>query len=298
LGLAKSENEINLQMPTKIPARLYCLLAREARIGVIFRRGPSRQVLLIRWNMAKDSFEEGQWFKGRIYERRCDLSPYGDKLIYFAATYKAPLHSWTAISKPPWFTAVALWSKGDGWNGGGYFVTQNSVVLNDPWRDMVLQSTSDMRGIKVVGHVEQKGEDAPTHHLLLERSGWKFKQQAVWQPHSFNQGWIADSPEIWSKALPSKALSLQMECHGIARRNQGWYDMRYRIQDSKQNIILDLGKTDWAEWDSNSDLIFARGGCLYRAKTKRNRVAEPIMLADFNNHTFKAIPSPTSAKSW
>jgi hypothetical protein len=107
------------------PARLYCLLARNARMGVIFRRGPSRCVLLIRWNLANDTFQTGQWLKGRIYERRSDLSPSGEKLIYFAANHKPPLYSWTALSKPPWLTAIAFWPKGDCWNGGGIFESVN-----------------------------------------------------------------------------------------------------------------------------------------------------------------------------
>jgi len=82
--------------------RLSVLLARSAPVGVIFRRGPSKQVLLIRWNLEKDTFETGQWFKGRIYESRCDLSPDGKLLLYFAASQKKPYISWTAISRPPY----------------------------------------------------------------------------------------------------------------------------------------------------------------------------------------------------
>ena len=55
------------------PARLFVILAREAPVGVIFRRGPAGQTLLIKWDTAHDTFEYGQWLKGRIYERRCDL---------------------------------------------------------------------------------------------------------------------------------------------------------------------------------------------------------------------------------
>jgi hypothetical protein len=43
--------------------------------------------LLIKWHLKSDTFEIGQWFKGRIYERRCDLSPSGELLAYFAAKY-------------------------------------------------------------------------------------------------------------------------------------------------------------------------------------------------------------------
>src|SRR5215831_4419387 len=94
------------------PCRLFVILAREASKAVIFRRGPSRWTQLILWDTQHDTFVYGQWFKGRIYERRCDLSPDGSKLIYFAAKWRKPLASWTAISTPPWWTAHALWPNG------------------------------------------------------------------------------------------------------------------------------------------------------------------------------------------
>src|SRR5690242_10890371 len=114
----------------KSQTRLYCILAREAPLAVVFRRGPSKQVLLVLWHTDTDQFYEGQWFKGRIYERRCDLSPNGTRLIYFAADYKEPYFSWSAVSKPPFLTALALWPKGDGWGGGGLFEKENKILLN------------------------------------------------------------------------------------------------------------------------------------------------------------------------
>ena len=97
-------------MVNKSSPRLFVILARAAPVGVIFRRGPSKQVQLIKWDTSKDHFEYGQWFKGRIYERACDLSPNGDKLIYLAAKWgKKPIETWTAISKPPYLTALVLW---------------------------------------------------------------------------------------------------------------------------------------------------------------------------------------------
>src|SRR5690349_10747108 len=96
---------------TKPQARLFAILARESPTAVVFRRGPSRQVLLIKWNTADDTFEYGQWFKGRIYERRCDLSPDGELLLYFAADFRRPLYSWSAISRSPYLKALALWPK-------------------------------------------------------------------------------------------------------------------------------------------------------------------------------------------
>src|SRR5205814_6077285 len=92
-----------------VPARLFIILARNAPIGVVFRRGPSRWVQLIKWRTDDDTFEQGQWFHGRVYERRSDLSPDGSLLIYFANNItkrtqedKEYTYDWTAISKPPY----------------------------------------------------------------------------------------------------------------------------------------------------------------------------------------------------
>jgi hypothetical protein len=40
--------------------RLFVILARDAPAAVVFRRGPSKQVLLIKWDTARDRFEYGQ----------------------------------------------------------------------------------------------------------------------------------------------------------------------------------------------------------------------------------------------
>ena len=64
-------------MPSEPSTRLHAFIASEARVGVILRRGPTRHVRMIRWDLANDTFEPGQWLLGRIYEDRCGLSPDG-----------------------------------------------------------------------------------------------------------------------------------------------------------------------------------------------------------------------------
>jgi hypothetical protein len=89
------------------PCRLSVFLAREAPIGVIVRRGPSEWAQLVRWDRDTDTFEPGQWFHGRVYKRRCDLSADGRLFIYFAAKHGPRRddddvgEAWTAISRPP-----------------------------------------------------------------------------------------------------------------------------------------------------------------------------------------------------
>src|SRR5688500_8741161 len=138
---ARSESKHNF------PARLHVLLAREAPVGLVFRRGPSKQVCTFLWDRTTDRFTLGQWLKGRIYERRADLSPDGKHVIYFAMNGKWQSEtggSWTAISRAPWLTAIALFNKGDCWEGGGLFATKNRYWLNDRYfsQSRVLLSSS------------------------------------------------------------------------------------------------------------------------------------------------------------
>ncbi|HEY7234607.1 MAG TPA: hypothetical protein VH539_10685 [Gemmatimonadaceae bacterium] len=88
------------------PPRLDILQASKAAVAVLFRRGPSKYVEVIRWDMRRDEFERGHWFKGRIYVARSDLSPDGELLVYFALK-KNPetirsdyTYAWTAVSRP------------------------------------------------------------------------------------------------------------------------------------------------------------------------------------------------------
>ena len=119
---------------TTFPARLHILLARDKPLGVIFRRGPSKKVCTFLWDLTNHSFTLGQWLKGKIYERRSDLSPNGKYLIYFAMNGKwnsETRGSWTAISRAPWLHAIELYGKGDCWEGGGLFLSSNEFWLND-----------------------------------------------------------------------------------------------------------------------------------------------------------------------
>jgi len=54
--------------------RLTLLAASRARVALILRRGPSKWVEAIGWDLRKDAFERGQWFYGRIYEERSRVS--------------------------------------------------------------------------------------------------------------------------------------------------------------------------------------------------------------------------------
>ena len=177
--------------------RLYAILARESNRAVVFRRGPSKQVLLISWNTDTDTFTEGQWLKGRIYERRCDLSPDGEFLVYFAASYRKPYFSWTAVSRPPFLTALALWPKGDCWGGGGHFERRDVLALNH----QVITLADDFAlpkwmQVKRLGSRPGWGEDDPIWSMRLEREGWIRTSGGAMAQRGDPKQWITFDPPI------------------------------------------------------------------------------------------------------
>src|ERR1051326_875206 len=118
----------------KFAARIHALLASDKPTGLIIRRGPSNQVCTINWDRQRDDFQIGQWMKGRIYERRSDLSPDGKYFIYFAMNGRwrgEAKGAWTALSRAPYLKALAIFPKGDCWHGGGLFTGKNRYWLND-----------------------------------------------------------------------------------------------------------------------------------------------------------------------
>lgn len=115
------------------PPRLHVILARDAPVGLIVRRGPTQWYHLLRWRTDTDAIEPGAWFRGRLYEERCDLSPDGELFLYFALQGRkfgtAYTGSWTAVSRAPWLHALALWPHGSTSGGGGYFAGKREVVI-------------------------------------------------------------------------------------------------------------------------------------------------------------------------
>ena len=287
--------------------RLYAILARKAPFGVIFRRGPSNCVLLIGWNLQNDTFQAGQWLKGRIYERRCDLSPSGDMLLYFAANYRKPYFSWSAISRPPFLTALALWPKGDGWGGGGHFVTARRIELNHRKPEMgSAEGFALPKWLKVdpFGEHPGRGEDDPIWAERLMRDGWKLLSYPSKTKDDYGaRVWMEFSPAItWQKRHPRmpKQCALEMRITGIKERNGPWYLTEHSVICGATSAVH-LGRSEWADWDRSGDLLYTKDGALYRLRW----VGESLLpvehakkIGDFTDLEFRPLEAPEEARRW
>jgi hypothetical protein len=160
----------------RVRARLFVIMAGRSPRAVILRRGPSPWSHVIRWNTSKDEFEHGAWFKGRIYEQRCDLSPDGELLLYFAlkgSRWRTNYHgAWTAVSRAPWLHALALWPEGSTWGGGRRFVAEREIVLRSG--GLTVHPDHPARGLKL------STGDCPTHASdgAVEGAEWSGRDHA------------------------------------------------------------------------------------------------------------------------
>lgn len=281
--------------------RLGFLQARRAPVAVIFRRGPSKRVELIRWDTEHDVIERGHWFHGRIYNRRCDLSPDGTKLIYFASKFTARsvndreyTYAWTAISKPPWLTALALWPKGDCWWGGGLFENDRTVLLNHrPEEATPHKDHRPPKGLTIRSNRKAHGEDDPLYSERLTRDGWRVLDE-----------WKVDFlglPECY-KTLQPERRTRQHSHFGLAieltRRLDGLkYRERFAITGAGRTAP-DLAHADWVDWDQRGRLIVLRAGRLSVGDVQEGKVGALRELVDLTPDRPEPRIAPDLARRW
>lgn len=305
--------------PPPASCRLYVILARNGRSAVVFRRGPSRHVAILKWWLDTDTVELGQWFRGRIYERRCDLSPDGELLVYFAAKYRAPLDTWTAVSRPPFLTALALWPNGSAWGGGGLFASPRSLGLNHRADKML--TVADLvapRHLKVTRYADYAGhgEDNPICFNRMTRDGWRCiaPGSASTYSRSGPEHWTFLEPEQYERAQPrhpprhktrtgAPPILLRRELLGIGVKNGAWYRERFSLC-SANGDARPIANCEWADWDATGDLLFAARGRLYRlsAHAATPQTADPVaaahVVADLGSLIFELIDTPEAARKW
>src|SRR5688500_3020636 len=264
--------------PTPLP-RLALLLASRANTAVIFRRRPPKRVERIRWDTARDTFERGHWFHGRIYQRRADLSPDGELLVYFASkfTYRTQrdpeyTYAWTAVSRPPWLTALALWPKGDCWHGGGMFDGNRRLLLSH-WPSVAIPHPDHRpRGLRVIPDPKASGEDDPLYSRRLDRDGWTVRQ--AWEVEYRGRPWHFHTvtPEIRVRRRPGTARepAIVME-----RRLDGFsYRESFRLEGATSPAGIPTANADWLDWDHAGRLVRLSEGRLSVADVVAGKCSE------------------------
>lgn len=266
-----------------VRTRLHVYLARRTPVAVILRTGPAKWTEMIRWDVNKDTFERGQWLKGKINAERCDVSPGGGLFLYFTARYSASSNdagytsSWTAVSKPPYFTAVALWPLGNTWGGGGVFLDDHTVLL----AHTVDRAHPDHPATQL--HVEL---GYISEEQRWERNGWTMADWKLWRG--------LRQPLRWSKKNSTGKLRLTTQHPSWELRNR---PRAYSVSKSDERELAAF-EADWADWDHGGRLVAAKEGQLLRLAFDRKLNPVWSLVADFTNDVFKPMGAPQWAASF
>ncbi len=213
------------------------------------------------------------------------------------------------MSRPPFFTAIALWPKGDGWGGGGLFSSESGIQLNHRAGEMKLAADFELpRRVRVqpFGSHPGWGEDSPIWDERIRRDGWVARHQGKEIRHPFgSRTWIEFSPPLqWSRSEPGARprYELWRSVHGIKERDGPWYVASYEVREAGSDDVIDLGRCDWADWSLGGDLLIARSGRLLRLARRRDRGLDPLgsasCVADLTERKFVSREAPAAARTW
>lgn len=254
------------------PARLHVLLARDTPYGLILRRGPAKQVCTIGWNRTNDTFQVGQWLRGRIYEERCDLSPDGRYLLYFALNGRWSSEtkgSYTAISRAPYLKALSLYPQGDTWGGGGVFLDSKTFTTTG-W-PLPLRECAELKRVRTSRWI------GGPQSARIERDGW-----------------LPASAElaIYDRPTPSGWLLRVQLCSGLpSTPGRGCHWAEYALVDAATGLVHPCPGWEWADLDG-SRIVWAVAGTLNAARLTKRGLGPTCLLADFNPLQFEPIQAP------
>jgi hypothetical protein len=251
---------------------------------LVIRRGPAKSVCTVLWNRQRDTFKLGQWLRGRIYERRCDLSPDGRHFIYFAMNGRWESEArgaWTAISRVPYLKAISLFAKGDCWHGGGLFLSDREFWLNDDYGHVELRHSNALRrNVDAYSPMHFGGECLTVYYNRLQRDGWTLHKGEY-------QG-----ATLFEKKLPKGWLLRKLAfAETGAPPGRGCYWDAHELRHESTDTILAFPEWEWADF-VDGRLVWASEGQFNTARLGGGRLLGQHVLHDFNNMKFEAIAAP------
>jgi hypothetical protein len=276
-----------------VEPRLFVYLASAAPIAAVLSRGPTDWAQLSLWHTDTDRVVPGQWFKGRVYERRSDLSADGSLFAAFVRQSggREPegRDTWVAVSRPPYFSALALWFVGGTYASGAFFPAPDTL-----WTGYQDESPPDrgdlpawltIRPARDIAYIDRTAEwpDRTVHFNRLLRDGWALIEREPFQTR-------------WRRRHPREPLTLQMlHAFDDVQRQGGRYRVDYSVWNEDEGRELTLGPATWADWDQRGRLVLARGGQLLTCDLQAGGVE---VIADFTNRTPDPQPAPADALQW
>ncbi len=268
------------------PPRLWIVHRPEHHHALVIRRGPSKQVAFFGWDRKTNEVVRGQWLKGRIYPRRCDLSPDGRHIIYFAYNgrwQQESLGSWTAVSRYPYLKALDFWPKGDAWNGGGLFLSNQKYLLYERFPHQQSTFSGEFQVKKGIPNFRIMNNECLGIYIpKLMRDGWKYEGR---------QREEKDQIITMVKRVNSQ-ISVQKWVHATISppKGKGVYYEEHQILgiDYKPEYFKDVENLDCYQ----ETLFWPYQGKIYTAKVRGDFIDEAKEVHDFTDYKFEAVKAP------
>lgn len=257
-------------MTPQASPRLHVLLATEAPLGVVIRRGPAKWSSTIGWNRETDTFQLGQWVKARLYFNKCDLSPDGQHLLYFALDGQWESEAggtYIALSRSPFLKALGLWSTVGTWGGSCRFVDNRSYYVDaskEIRRPEGFRRTPDAPGI-----------DAP--------AGWE--EELVQSNAERSVRVSRPLPNGWTLTRSHERKDSHSRHRSVAL-DRKYYEL---LRDGCPPVPTD--DWEWADWDRHR-LVWCASGKLFAGSPGAAGLENVRELHDFNDMKLEAVRAP------
>lgn len=257
--------------------QLYAICATESPVAVVFaHQGPWFH--LARWDLRTGTLTRGAWLRGRIYQRRCDLSPDGTLLSCFAMKSGRAFH---AVSKVPWLTALAFWGDDSTYSRGWHFepVGRRAEPARDPDEGSIAPLATKHR-LRLVAN-------GPEPYAVELRRGWTRHADAPRRPAK--DIWHEQTPQWLVRKRPGGDQRLELRDDGYVRGRLEGRAPRYALDGEP------LPEVVWADWDTRGRLLVATRAGGLEIRTSTNKPTRATNLGDW---TPKPVPAPTAARGW
>ena|SRR5580704_13074728 len=220
--------------PIKHRSRIHLLAAKEAPTVVILQRKRAKLFHIITVDTEKHWVKQGSWFRGRLYEMKCDISFDGEFMVYLAiGKGSGKFASWSGLCRLPWLkTLVESETPGSNW-GGGYFADRKVLITNG-WKK-----------VSPAADIPFTLTPEPLTYFAAENRGVLYEKFE-------RDGFTRIGDDCWGKRPSRHHPELKVRYLGYVDGDQFSFSL-----EERPDLVEGAS---WATWDSGKNLWVARPG--------------------------------------